>query len=217
MHFPSPKAWCAVLFTATALACSGDSTRPVIGPPAQLDALSGLNSSATVATVVPGGIVVKVTDASGHAVTGASVAFAVTVGNGSTNPRIAVTDANGQATVAWTLGTVAGSNEVVATVSGVSTQIKFSATGTVGPVTSISITPQNPRLLVNVDTIRLSARGLDAFGNQATPPTLSPRDPTLISIDSSGLVHVLRRGAGTYVVASSGGKKTLDDILAKPV
>src|SRR5512146_3215154 len=160
MHFPSPKAWCAVLFPATALACSGDSTRPVIGPPAQLDALSGLNSSATVATVVPGGIVVKVTDASGHAVTGASVAFAVTVGNGSTNPRIAVTDANGQATVAWTLGTVAGSNEVVATVSGVSTQIKFSATGTVGPVTSISITPQNPRLLVNVDTIRLSARGL---------------------------------------------------------
>lgn len=206
MSLPSPTARQAVLLALAAVACAGDSTRPVIGPPARLDAVSDLNRSAVVATAVAGGIVVKVTDASGHAVTGSSVAFAVTVGNGSINPRIAITDANGEATAAWTLGTVAGANEAVATVSGVSTQIKFSATGTVGPVTSITITPQNPRLLVNVDTVRLSARGLDLYGNLAAPPALAPRDPTLISIDSSGLVHVLRRGAGTYVVASSGGK-----------
>ena len=206
MSLPSPKARQAALLALAAVACGGDTTRPVIGPPARLDAVSELNRSGVVATAVTGGIVVKVTDASGHPVTGSSVAFAVTVGNGSINPRIALTDAKGEATAAWTLGTVAGANEAVATVSGVSSQIKFSATGTVGPVTSISITPQNPRLLVNVDTVRLSARGLDAYGNVAAPPSLAPRDPTLISIDSSGLVHVLRRGAGTYVVATSGGK-----------
>lgn len=195
-----------VLLTATALACGSDSTRPVIGPPARLDALSELSRSAPVATAVPGGLVVKVSDASGHAVAGVSVAFAVTVGNGTTNPRIALTDANGQATVVWTLGTVAGSNAVVATVSGVSSQIEFSATGSVGPVTSIAINPQNPRLLVNVDTVRLSARGLDAYGNVAVPPTFSVRDPTLISIDSSGLARALRRGAATYVIATAGAK-----------
>ena len=77
------------MLTATALACGSDSTRPVIGPPARLDALSELSRSAPVATAVPGGLVVKVSDASGHAVAGVSVAFAVTVGNGTTNPRIA--------------------------------------------------------------------------------------------------------------------------------
>ncbi|HTI65784.1 MAG TPA: hypothetical protein VL524_19805 [Gemmatimonadaceae bacterium] len=206
MPFPSARAWCVVLLPAIVVACGGDSTRPVVGPPARLDAVSDLSRSAIVATAVPGGIVVKVADASGHAVTGASVAFAVTVGNGSTNPLIALTDAKGEATATWTLGTVAGTNEVVATVSGVTPQVKFSATGAAGPVTSIAISPQNPRLLVNVDTIRLTARGLDAYGNVAAPPTFAPRDPTLISIDSAGLVHALRRGAGTYVVATAGAK-----------
>jgi hypothetical protein len=206
MPFSPLPARCALLLTVATLACGGDTTRPVVGPPAHLDAVSTLSGAAAVATAVPGGVVVKVTDDAGHPVTGASVAFAVTIGNGSTNPRIAVTDANGQAATAWTLGTVAGANELVATVSGVTPQIKFAATGTAGPVTSIAITPQNPRLLVNVDTVRLSARGLDAFGNVAAPPTLAPRDPTLISIDSAGLVHVLRRGAGTYVVATAGAK-----------
>ena len=206
MAFSSPRARWAVLLTVTGFACGGDSTAPVVGPPSRLDAVSELSRSSAVATPVPGGLVVKVTDASGHPVTGTSVAFAVTVGNGSTNPRIALTDTKGEATAVWTLGTVAGGNEVVATVSGIASQLRFSATGTVGPVTSITITPQSPRLLVNVDTVRLTARGLDAYGNVAAPPSFAPRDPTLIAIDSTGLVHVLRRGAATYVIASAGGK-----------
>jgi len=205
MRFLSHKTWWALLATA-ALSCGGDSTSPVVGPPARLNAISDGNRSGTAGEPIPGGIVVKVSDASGHAVTGASVAFAVTVGNGSTSPRIAVTDAKGEATATWSLGTIAGVNEVVASVSGVTSQLHFSATGTAGAVASITITPQNPRLLVNVDTVRLTARGLDAFGNVAAPPSLAPRDPTLISVDPSGLVHVLRRGAGTYVIATAGAK-----------
>lgn len=207
MFSPTPRARHALLLALAAVAaCGGDTTRPVVGPPSRLDAISELSRSAVVATPVSGGVVVKVTDAAGHPVTGSSVAFAVTIGNGSINPRIALTDAKGEATAAWTLGTVAGANEVVATVSGVTSQVRFSATGTVGPVASITITPQNPRLVVNVDTVRLSARGLDAYGNAAAPPALAPRDPTLISIDSAGLVRVLRRGAATYVVATAPGK-----------
>src|SRR5262249_5092577 len=47
---------------------------------------------------------------------------------------------------------------------------------------------------------------------QTSPsPSFIVRDPTLVSVDTTGLVHVLRRGSGTYVVASAGGKS--DSVL----
>ncbi len=193
-------------------ACGSDTTGPSNQPPAHLDAVADLSRTAAVGTAVSGGIVVKVTDAGGRPVQGATVALAVTLGNGSTNPRLATSDAKGQATATWTLGTIVGPNEVTATVSGVGTTVKFSATGTAGPVTAISISPQSARLLPAADTTRITAQSLDAFGNIATPkPTLTPRDPSLISVDASGLVRALRRGAATYVVAAAGSK--IDSIL----
>ena len=197
--------YCAVLTVAAA--CHNDGISPSTEPPAKIEAVSEVSRSATVGTTVTTGLVVKVSDASGRPVQGAAVGYAVTAGNGSTNPRVATTDANGQASAAWTLGTVAGANEVTATVTGVATAVKFSATGVAGPATAIVLTPQNPRLLAGVDTLRITAQSLDTFGNQASPaPTFTVRDPTLISVDPSGLVRALRRGASTYLVVSAGGK-----------
>jgi len=174
--------------------------------------LGAQSRSAQVGATVPGGIVVKVSDASGRPVQNAAVALAVTLGNGSTSPRVAMTDSKGQATAVWTLGTILGQNEVTATVSGVTTQIKFEANGTPGLVTSIALSPPAARLLPAVDTMRITAQSLDAFGNVTTPaPTFQVRDPSLLSIDSSGLVRALKRGSGTYVVASAGAKR--DSIL----
>src|SRR5215468_5591014 len=92
--------------SSMAVACGHDSTSPSGGPPANLGAVSDVNRSAVVGATIPAGLVVTVTDASGRPVSGASVAFAVTGGNGSTNPRIATTGSNGQATATWTLGTI---------------------------------------------------------------------------------------------------------------
>jgi len=79
-------------------------------------------------------------------------------------------------------------------------------------VTSIALSPPAARLLPAVDTMRITAQSLDAFGNVTTPaPTFQVRDPSLLSIDSSGLVRALKRGSGTYVVASAGAKS--DSIL----
>ena len=207
----SARTW-LTLATAALAACGGDSTSPSAGPPAKIDPISAQSGSAQVGTIVPGGIVVKVSDASGHPVAGTSVALAVTLGNGVTMPRVAVTDAKGEATATWTLGTIIGQNEVTANVDGVVTSVRFTATGVAGPVTNIAITPQNPRLLVNVDSVRVTAKSLDAFGNTASPPpTFVSRDPTLVTVDAAGLVRVVRRGAGTYVVASAGGKS--DSVL----
>lgn len=197
----------SLLVVPLILACGHDSTSPASGPPAHLAAATDLDRTATVGSPIAGGVVVTVTDASGRAVSGVSVAFAITAGNGSTNPRIAVTGANGQATAVWTIGTIAGDNLVTASVSGLGAAVQFHATGTPGPTATVSLSPQNLRLLVNVDSARIAAASLDAFGNQTTPaPTFVSRDPTLITIDATGLVHALRRGASTYVVATSGSR-----------
>src|SRR5215831_9445120 len=202
----------AAAIAAAAGACGKDSVSPSKEVPARLEATSSVSASAPVGSSLSKALVVKVTDAGGAPVANAAVAFAVTQGNGSTSPRVANTDDKGLATASWTLGTILGPNEVTASVSGVSSQVKFSTTGVPGPVTTITLSPQNPRLLAGTDSIRLTAISLDAFGNQTTPaPSFTVRDPTLISVDSIGVVRVLRRGDGTYVVASAGGKS--DSVL----
>lgn len=194
-------------------ACGGSEiSGPSHQPPAHIAAVTDLSRSATVAAVLTDGIAVKVTDAKGRPVQGATVAFAVTMGNGSTSPRLGTTDANGQATTTWTLGTIAGVNEVTASVSGVSSSVKFDANGTPGDAVSLSVSPVSARLLAAVDTMRITARALDMFGNATSPPpAFVSRDPTLLSVDSSGLVRALRRGAATYVVATAGPQK--DSVL----
>jgi hypothetical protein len=200
----------ALLFLSStaALACGGGETvSPSNEPPANIAPVSDLARTAAVGSAVTGGLVVKVTDAQGRPVKGATVAFAVTQGNGTTNPRLATTDANGQAATQWTLGTIVGGNEVSASVNGVGNVVHFQASGIAGAVTTISLSTQNARLLVNVDTARITAKALDAFGNSTAPaPTFTVRDPTLISIDDAGLVRALRRGSSTYVVATAGSK-----------
>ena len=199
-----------------ALACGGDSTSPSSGPPAHVSAIGDLNRTATVGATIQSGLAVSVTDASGKPVAGASVAFAVTGGNGSTSPRIATTGSNGQATAAWTLGTIAGDNVITASVSGVGGSVTFHAMGAPGPTATLALSPKSIRMAVNVDSARITAASLDLFGNATTPaPVLVPRDPTLISIDATGLVRALRRGSATWVVAASGPKS--DSVLVTVV
>jgi hypothetical protein len=202
-----------VALSVALAACGSDAVGPPsTDPPARIDAVSPLSRAAAVGSLVPGGIVVQVSDAKGRPVINQAVALAVTAGNGSTSPRVAVTDAKGQASATWTAGTILGPNEVTASVTGVTTQVKFQATGTSGPVNSISMSPQNPRLLAGTDSTLLTVQSLDSFGNQTTPvPTLVPRDPTLISVATNGMIRVLRRGASTYVVATAGTK--VDSVL----
>jgi len=198
----------SLVLCAAAAACGHDGTTgPSNGPPAHLDAAANLNQTATVGAAVPGGVVVKVTDAGGRPVLGTGVAFVVTQGNGLVTPSLATTDANGLARTAWTLGTIVGPNEVTATVSGLTATMKFEATGVAGPVATVSVSPPNARLLPTIDTTRITVKSLDSFGNPATPtPTIVVRDPSVLSVDASGLVHALKRGASTYVVASAAGK-----------
>jgi len=97
----------ALACTAALPACS-DSTGSKVGPAAHLDVVSGSAQSAPVGTELPQPLVVKVTDAKGHAVKGQVVNFVVTAGGGHVFAGSNVTNADGIAQERWTLGTGAG-------------------------------------------------------------------------------------------------------------
>jgi adhesin/invasin len=124
-----------------------------------------LPSSATVAT--SSSISVKAMDAYGNAVSGASVTFAVT-GGGSATPGTVTTDATGVAGASFTLSNTAGTNTVVATVSGSGSQATFTTTGTAAAPSSDVIVAGTDGQTAKVGTTVPNApavRITDSFGN----------------------------------------------------
>ena len=90
-------------------------------------------------TLVPSLPSVLVTDANGNPVSNVSVTFAVTGGGGVATGTATTTGLTGVATVGtWTLGVAPGQNTLQATAVGLSgSPVVFSATGTVGPATTM--------------------------------------------------------------------------------
>ena len=102
------------------------------GPPATIVTNGGNNQSAAAGTAVAVASSVKVTDSDGSAVGGVTVTFAVTSGAGSVTGASQTTNASGVAAVgSWILGTVAGTNTMIAAAPGLAgSPVIFSATGT---------------------------------------------------------------------------------------
>jgi hypothetical protein len=116
-------------------ACGGDSTGPLVQEdprPARAFAMSGDGQTGTVGQVLPVALVVQVKDQAGDVMRRVTVTFSVTKGGGTVSEGAVVTDANGQASVNWTLGTTAATaQEVTATVaSATSVTATFTATAT---------------------------------------------------------------------------------------
>jgi len=100
-------------------ACKESSNDPASGPLTTLLVLAGGASQAGVfGQAVPIAPTVLVTDANNRPVPGAAVTFAVTRGGGTVSAASQTTGANGNASVAWTMGNTFGSNMLTATVAG---------------------------------------------------------------------------------------------------
>jgi hypothetical protein len=139
--------------------------------------------------------------------------FSISAGNGSVTPRSVATGADGRAAARFTLGTIAGLNEVTASVAGVTPAAKFLTTGVAGTPQSVTLGPRPARFPTGVDSLRLSTTAADTFGNRTNVGVaVVSRDPSLISIDASGFAHVRRRGGTTYLVANAGSRS--DSVLA---
>ena len=121
-----------ILFTATAQLVAPPPAPN--GPPAAIAISTGDGQVAPAGTAVPISPAVKVTDASGKSVSGVFVTFSIRSGGGSLTGEVAVSDANGIATVgSWTLGAAPGGNSLFATLQGVAgSPLIFVATGSTG-------------------------------------------------------------------------------------
>ena len=118
-------------------ACS-DSTEPEAGPQT-LAIVSGNAQTAPVDQALADPLVVRITQ-DGAAVSGTSVSWGVTAGGGSANPSTSVTDAAGQTSTAWTLGSAEGASTLEASASGVTgSPVVFTATGTGPPSLAASV------------------------------------------------------------------------------
>lgn len=100
---------------------------PVSG--ANLVLVSGNYQAGTVGTALNAPFTVKVTDGSGSAVSGVTVAFAVTAGGGSLSSALVSTSSSGLASTTLTLGSFAGVNTVTVTAGTLAgSPLTFSAT-----------------------------------------------------------------------------------------
>ncbi len=190
-------------------ACSGDkSTGP--GPvAAAIRAEAGNLQTGVVGTPLSVPLAVVVTDKSGKTISGARVDWDVGAGSGTVAPTRSTADARGVATTIWTLGTTAGTARVSAQVNGV-TPVTFTATVLAGPAALLVASPDVAYLNVG-DTVRVRGSLRDQYGNTIVGQSInfSTLDPTLASVNSTGLVTAVTVGTARVVAEASGRADTV--------
>jgi hypothetical protein len=129
--------------TATSGTLSASATVTVAQLVAQLLKTGGDGQTGAVGVQLPTALEVEARDSRGNMVPGsvasASIAFAVTQGNGSVSQASVPIGANGRAATQFTLGTASGTaQQVTATVSAGTGSAQFSATATTGPADSLA-------------------------------------------------------------------------------
>ena len=193
-----------ITFTATANAA----------PASIVAVIAGDGQSAVAGMSVPTAPQVQVTDAFGNPVAGIGITFAVTAGGGSTVGPSQTTDAGGFATVgAWTLGTVAGTNTLRATATGVPDTATFTASGIAGAAAQIAVAAGDAQtdtvaatLLANPSVIVSDINGNPVAGVQVTYTVASGGGSVtggVVSTDAAGVAEVGSWTLGTVAVGQS--------------
>ena len=169
---------------------------------------AGDNQSAMVGAAVTTAPSVLVSDASGNPVSGTSVTFAVASGGGGlASSGTVTTNSSGIATApAWTLGTTAGSNTLIATSGSLSgSPVTFTATG----ISNAAITPTSQTISATVGTAITSTETLSASGYSGTVSyAISPSLPSGLSLNStSGVITgtpTVSQVATSYIITGTG-------------
>lgn len=195
---PGIFAFIAATIVALMIAC-GDASGPKLGPPANVVSVPGdAQGAAEVGSKLVKPLMIKVSDSQGQNLSGVSVAWSTS--SGILSASASVTDANGVATVEWTLGQNVGTQTATATVTGVK-PVTFTAIATAGPLTQIILSRDTVRLLGIGDAFRLTARPADRFGNTVlTATTVESTDTSIVTADNFG--------TGAILVAHSADKTT---------
>jgi hypothetical protein len=199
---------------ATAGSIEGTAPVTVTQVPSQVEAISGIQQVGTVAQQLPQPLVVRVRDRLNHGIAGLTVSFSVSANGGSVSPAAALTDAQGQASAVWTLGTRAGTYEVVASISGAQQTVTFTARANPGPAAILSKLAGDNQYGFHgskLDTM-IAVLVRDQYGNPVkghpvlfeTDPDHGTADSSVAFTDSTGAART-----GWRLPALSGGPGTV--------
>jgi Bacterial Ig-like domain (group 1) len=145
-------------------------------------------------------------------VAGAAVTWTVQAGGGAVDAATSTTDAEGNAVVHWTLGTVAGADTLIGTSVDGATSI-ITATAVAGPATAVTIVSGDAQS-VSAGAVAqpLVVKVADQYGNGVAGATVTwsvsglTLDNTTTTTDAAGLAQVVPTMSGTsgaYTITAS--------------
>ena len=165
---PTSKGGVAKVRATTLNGTFAEASITFVTPPASLAMQSGGGQSAMALDALPAPVVVKVLDANGVAVPGATVTFAVATGGGSVTVVNGVSDASGLVSANWTLGPAVGTQSISATAAALpNSPITITAMATERPAKSLVFAQQPVPSLMNASiTPPVSVKVLDDKGHE---------------------------------------------------
>ena len=176
---------------ATVEAASGTATLSVQPTPSQMQNVAGDGQTAPALSTLPTDPTVRVLDGAGNAIPGVAVSFQVTSGGGVVSPGTATTDASGDASTSWTLGSAEGAQTLRASVGGL--QVDFSVTAEEPLLSVATLTLPDGRVTLDYD------QTLDAVGG--TPPyswtVTGGSTPSGVSLSGGGDLAGTPNGLGS--------------------
>ena len=149
------------------------------GPASTLSIVSGQSQRGSAGQTLPKGIVLEVSDALGNGIPNA--ALSVRTAQGSLADTALVTNAQGRATVRWTLGPTAGEQRAEVRVEGVDSVVTLLARATAGAPAKIIVTSVPPAKGAARGALGILATVTDAQGNpvQGAPVSFTTSAGTL--------------------------------------
>jgi|GEM_PF-2046111 len=164
---------------------------------------AGNNQTGTVGEALPVASAVKVVDGQGNPSVGTVVQWAVTSGGGELSAGSNATDAQGIASVTWTLGGKTGAQAMAATVTSVGSVV-FNAQAEAGAPAVVQVTPSGASVAVGAQ-LQFQATAEDRFGNPLSGATFTwgTSNSTILRVDGAGLATGVSDGSAS-VTATAG-------------
>ncbi len=209
----------AALAVIGASACSDNDNTTTALTATTITANAATNAqTGVVGTALAQPVAVIVADQNGAALANATVNWAVTAGGGSVASATSVTDANGNATVVWTLGTTVGTDSLMASIAGGADAI-LTATATAAAASAVHVTSADTlTVTAGTTTAPLVVKVVDQFGNPISGATMTwavtgggTLSATTSTTDATGSTQVTLTTAaapGSYTVTATSGTLT---------
>jgi hypothetical protein len=176
------------------------------GPAEALTSLDGDGQSAQVSTVLPESLAVRVVDRFGNGVAGVEVTWDVS-GGGQVSPTTVITDADGRAATARTLGERPGPSGAVATAEGLEdSPVAFSAT---------AMAPPRPELVLVTQPSGNAAAGVPLEQQpeiQLQDPLGAPLNQENVSVTAQIADGPGSLGGSTTARSNGNGRVTFSDL-----